>query len=69
MGCSGGWYYWAWSYAETKALMEDKDYPYTSGESAQTGTCKYKTKEGKVTVVTQTMVDGNIDAIKAAISL
>ena len=69
MGCSGGWYYWAWTYAETKALMDDQDYPYTSGASAQTGNCKYKAKEGKVTVVTQTMVDGNIDAIKAAIAL
>jgi hypothetical protein len=44
MGCSGGWYYWAWSYAETKALMEDKDYPYTSGESALVNTKQRRVK-------------------------
>jgi C1A family cysteine protease len=41
-GCNGGWPYRAYDYVKSAGGMElGKDYPYTSGTSGQTGTCKF----------------------------
>ncbi|ETV92068.1 hypothetical protein H310_13590 [Aphanomyces invadans] len=38
-GCNGGWPYAAMTYVSTTGLCLEKDYPYTSGSTSQTGTC------------------------------
>jgi C1A family cysteine protease len=41
-GCNGGWPYRAYDYVKSAGGLElNRDYPYTSGTSGQTGTCKF----------------------------
>ena len=40
LGCSGGWYYWAWDYLTNSGQMLESDYPYTSTYGV-TGACQY----------------------------
>ena len=44
-GCEGGWYYWAYQYARTNAMVSETDYAYT----AKDGTCAYEASQGIVT--------------------
>jgi C1A family cysteine protease len=41
MGCNGGWYYNLWDYVKSNGgLTSETCYPYTSGVTKSTGTCK-----------------------------
>ena len=41
MGCNGGWYYDLWDYVKANGgLTSETCYPYTSGVTKTTGTCK-----------------------------
>lgn len=41
MGCNGGWYYDLWDYVKANGgLALESCYPYTSGVTKSTGTCK-----------------------------
>jgi C1A family cysteine protease len=41
MGCNGGWYYDLWDYVKANGgLTSETCYPYTSGVTKSTGTCK-----------------------------
>lgn len=42
-GCGGGYLRHAFKYLEDSGAVEDKNYPYTSGTSGQTGVCKNPT--------------------------
>jgi len=68
MGCSGGWYYWAWDYMKTTALETEASYPYTSGTGI-TGTCKYNASLGVAKVTGYTEVAATSTAIKSALNL
>jgi len=65
MGCSGGWYYWAYDYLSQGASLEsESQYPYTG----RNGTCADPSGAGDVTATGYVMVDGNSTAIKSAIA-
>ena len=68
MGCGGGWYYWAWTYAATSPLMLTDDYPYTSGVDGHNGDCLYHVLDGKVVAEGQMKVAADTNSIKAAIA-
>ena len=41
MGCNGGWYYDLWDYVKANGgLTSESCYPYTSGTTTSTGSCK-----------------------------
>jgi cathepsin B len=40
MGCNGGWLDVAWKYMDRSGLVPDSCYPYTSGDSGDTGKCQ-----------------------------
>ena len=42
-GCNGGYLRNAWKYIAKEGVVADGDYPYTSGTSGATGTCKAST--------------------------
>lgn len=45
-GCNGGYLNYAWAFMNTKGVVSDACYPYTSGTSGQTGTCKTTCADG-----------------------
>lgn len=49
MGCDGGNSMGAWSYSSKHPLVREKDYPYLSGKSGNTGRCK-RLEQSKRTV-------------------
>lgn len=50
-GCTGGNAVWAWDYIHNVGGLDPSvDYPYTSGTTGQTGTCKVNTSDFKVGV-------------------
>lgn len=50
----------AFEYLMTAQAIEEKDYPYTSGSTATTGTCAYDSKPHvSVSVATYNYVTGN----------
>lgn len=44
LGCSGGWYHWAWEYIKAKGIAATSVYPYT----AKNGVCKTVSRPNKV---------------------
>jgi cathepsin L len=46
LGCSGGWYFWAWDYLEVNAQENGADYFYTSGTTGLNGNCYADTSRG-----------------------
>ena len=68
MGCSGGWYFWAWDYMKTHPLTTEANYPYVSGNGI-TGTCNStKASQGIYKVTGYTQVAASSTAIKSAIN-
>ena len=70
LGCSGGWYYWAWDYLEVPSQAQNygASYPYTSGAAGVTGDCDTKlASEGHITVASYVQVGTTNDDIKAAL--
>jgi cathepsin L len=67
LGCNGGWYYYAWNYAMTNAVMSEADYPYTSGTTMKSGSCFYNAAQGLVNTTGQTDVATDTASIQAAI--
>ena len=45
-GCQGGYLGKAWSFMQKTGVVSDKCYPYTSGTSGQTGSCKSSCQDG-----------------------
>jgi len=43
-GCNGGWPHEAYKYVEQDKLESEVNYPYVSGTSGATGTCKYNSQ-------------------------
>ena len=68
-GCNGGWYYWAWDYGKVNAQEQSASYPYTSGTTGITGTCKANTSIGVAKVTSYVQVGQTNDEIMAAINL
>lgn len=68
LGCNGGWYYYAWTYAENHKLEEESAYPYSSGTTTKSGSCMYNSSLGMVGSVNQTDVSPDTDSIMTAIS-
>ncbi len=56
-GCNGGWTERAFNYAESHAIVQNSDYPYTSYNGA-TGNCKVDTSKGVVKVSTYKTLSG-----------
>jgi len=60
MGCNGGQYYYAWTYAQTHGIELESAYPYTEHD----GECQYDGSLGKVSTdlaAAYTVVDTNGD--------
>ena len=67
MGCNGGMYNRAWSYAESHPLETEADYPYTA--TSGLFRCKYNKAEGKVKVTTyHNVTTKSPDQLKAALA-
>ena len=74
-GCNGGRPIMAWKYMKNTGIVSDRCYPYTSGDSGDTGKCLIKNKKvcpgsGKFEVYRATsyyQVANNVDAIKSEI--
>jgi cathepsin L len=60
VGCTGGWFYWAWEYLKTNSLMTEISYPYFSGlaNPPTTGICRSDSTKGVLTVANITYVNG-----------
>ena len=50
MGCSGGWYFYAYNWLEQNKTMRESDYPYTSGNTGAAGKCQYDEAKGVTNV-------------------
>jgi len=50
MGCSGGWYFWAWDWLADHKTMKESDYPYTSGSTGKETACAYDESKGVTNV-------------------
>jgi len=56
MGCNGGNPMSGFEFLEDHALEKESDYPYTSGDTQRTGSCKAKYSKGKYEVTGYTQV-------------
>ena len=69
MGCSGGWYFWAWDYMKTHSLATEANYPYVSGNGVTYGCNTTSASKGVVKVTGYTQVAASSTAIKSALNL
>jgi hypothetical protein len=68
-GCNGGNTETAYKYVvKAGGLMDDKDYPYTSG-GGRTGICKFKAGEVKVKITGYTAVKKGEENLKKALNM
>jgi len=69
MGCSGGWYFWAWDYMKTHPLATEANYPYVSGNGVTYACNTTSASKGVVKVTGYTQVAASSTAIKSALNL
>ncbi|ETW06595.1 hypothetical protein H310_02813 [Aphanomyces invadans] len=50
VGCRGGWPFAATTFVSTQGLCLERDYPYTSGKTIQTGTCTNSCSKQKLQI-------------------
>ena len=67
-GCNGGWPTNAFNYVKAKGITTESAYPYTSGNTRVTGTCKTVTVS-LFKISGYTNVAGNCDSLAAAVKL
>lgn len=69
LGCSGGWYFWAWDYMKANPLTTEANYPYVSGNGITYACNSTKASQGVYKVTGYTQVAASSTAIKSAINL
>jgi len=67
-GCNGGFYSNAWNYAKANKVESEANYPYTSGSSGVTGSCKYNSSLGIGGVSSWTACGTTISAMKTCVA-
>lgn len=66
-GCNGGWMHYAYNYVKAKGIVNEGTYPYTSGSTGVSGTCKAVSNTFKISGYTN--VSRNCDSVAAAVQV
>jgi cathepsin L len=66
-GCNGGWYMYAWKYAQKTSVDSESSYPYTSGNTRTAGTCNVSASGQELKDISYKKVAEDLTSIKTAL--